>query len=109
MATSYKILGQLNPPANTQTTVYTTPAANSTVISTITICNQSNTAATFCIALQKAGASLSSQQYVNFNTPIPGNDTINLTLGITMAATDVLSANANTSSVSFNVFGSEIY
>ena len=75
----------------------------------ITICNQSSTPATFCIALQKAGASLSSQQYVNFNTPIPGNDTINLTLGLTMAATDVLSANANTASVSFNVFGSEIY
>ena len=83
MATSYKILGQLNPPANTQTTVYTTPAANSTVISTITICNQSANAATFCIAMQQGGASLTSKQYVNFNTPIPGNDTINLTLGIT--------------------------
>ena len=109
MTISYKVLGQINPPANTQTNIYTTPTGNSTVVSTVTICNQSSSSTTFCIAVQKTGAALSSQHYINFNTPLPANDTITLTLGITMSASDILSANAATSTVSFSAFGSEIF
>lgn len=108
MATTYKVLGQINPTANVLTTAYTVPAATQTVISTVTICNQSANAATFCIAVQPANAAIVSKHYVNFNTPLPGNDTITLTLGMTLGNTDVLSANASTSTVSINVFGSEI-
>ena len=105
----YKVLGQINPSANTQTTLYTVPASNSAVISSITICNQGSTLATFSLAVQVAGATITNKQYLNFNTPVPANDTIHMTLGMTLAATDVISANANTTSVSFNVFGGEIY
>ena len=109
MTNKYKVLGQLNPAANTQTTLYTVPSSNSAVISSITICNQGSTLATFSLAVQVAGATITNKQYLNFNTPVPANDTIHMTLGMTLAATDVISANANTTSVSFNVFGSEIY
>lgn len=109
MTTVYKVLGQINPTANTQTTIYTTPVGNSTVISTIAVCNQGTTSTTFSLAVQRSGAALLPQHYVNFNTPVPANDTITLTLGITMSATDILSANAATSTVSFSAFGSEIY
>jgi hypothetical protein len=108
MATIYKVLGQINPTANTANTVYTVPASTNTVISTITVCNQSNTAASFSLAVRPAGEALAAKHYVSFNTSVPSNDTIGLTLGITMAATDVLTANANTSTISFNVFGTEI-
>jgi hypothetical protein len=109
MTTVYKVLGQLNPTANTQTTLYTTPSGNNTVISTIAICNQAATSTTFCVAVQALGAALQSKHYVNFNTPIPANDTITLTLGITMGASDILSVNAASSTVSFSAFGTEIY
>lgn len=108
MAIAYKVLGQINPAANTQTPVYTTPAGTSTIISTVAICNLSNIATTFSLAVQVAGAALASKQYLNYNTPLPGNDTITLTIGMTLAATDVLSANSASSTVSFNAFGSEI-
>lgn len=108
MGILYKVLGQANPAANTNTTLYTVPSLTNTVVSTVTICNQANTPAWFNIAVQPAGASLVSKHYINYNTPVPGNDTISLTLGITLGNTDVLSCNANTSTVSFNVFGSEI-
>jgi hypothetical protein len=108
MATIYKVLGQINPTANTANTVYTVPASTNTVISTVTVCNQSATAASFSLAVRPAGETLASKHYVNFNTSVPANDTLALTLGITMAATDVLTANANTSTISFNAFGSEI-
>jgi hypothetical protein len=108
MATIYKVLGQINPTANTATTVYTVPASTNTVISTVTVCNQAVTAASFSLAVRPAGEALAAKHYVSFNTSIPANDSIGLTLGITMAATDVLTANANTSTISFNAFGTEI-
>jgi hypothetical protein len=108
MPKSYKVLGQINPTANTATTVYTVPASTNTVISTVTVCNQAVTAASFSLAVRPAGEALAAKHYVSFNTSIPANDSIGLTLGITMAATDVLTANANTSTISFNAFGTEI-
>ena len=108
MGITYKVLGQINPTANTATTVYTVPALTSTVLSTVTVCNQGANTATFRLAVRPSGESLAAKHYLNFDTPVPGNDTISLTLGITLAATDVLTANANTSTVSINAFGSEI-
>ena len=109
MTTVYKVLGQINPTANTLTTAYTVPPANSAVISTVAVCNQSATATTFRLAVQPAGATIAAKHYINYDTSLPGSDTITLTLGITLGATDVLSANVGSSSVSVNVFGSEIY
>lgn len=108
MAILYKVLGQINPVANTFTTLYTVPPSTSTIVSTVAICNQSNTATTFSLAVQPQGASLSRQNYINFNTPLPANDSITLTIGMTLGNTDVLSANANSTVVSFSAFGSEI-
>jgi hypothetical protein len=108
MSTVYKVLGQSNPTANTLTTVYTVPSATSTVVSTVAICNQSNVATSFSIAVQPAGGAIAAKSYINYNTPIPGNDTITLTIGMTLGNTDVLSANVGSSTVSINVFGSEI-
>lgn len=108
MATTYKVLGQSNPTANVLTTVYTVPAATQAVISTVTVCNQSANAATFSLAVQPANAAISSEHFVNYNTPLPGNDTITLTIGMTLGNTDVLSANVSTGTISVNVFGSEI-
>ena len=108
MATTYKVLGQINPTANTLTTIYTVPAATQTVVSTVTVCNQSNVAATFRLAVQPANAAIASKHYINYDTSLPGNDTIALTIGMTLGNTDVISANASSSTISFSAFGSEI-
>jgi hypothetical protein len=108
MPITYKVLGQINPTAHTANTVYTVPALTSTVLSTVTVCNQSANTATFRLAVCPSGETLAAKHFINYDTPVPGNDTVSLTLGITLAATDVLTANANTSSVSINAFGSEI-
>jgi hypothetical protein len=108
MAVNYKVLGQQNPAANTLTTLYTVPSSTQTIVSTVTVCNTSNTYGAFSLAVRVAGASIANTQYINYNTPVPGNDTITITLGITLGNTDVLSCNANTSFISFGAFGSEI-
>jgi len=110
MATaSYLILGtQTIPASNTNTDLYTVPSATQAVVSTITICNQASTAATFNIAVRKAGATLTTAMYIAYSTPIAGNDTVALTLGITLAATDVITVNSSNGNLSFAAFGSQL-
>ena len=108
MPTTYKVLGQSNPSATTNTSLYTVPAATSAVLSTVTICNQASTAGTFRIAVRPAGASIATQHYIAYDTPIAANDTIALTLGITLATTDVVTVYASSATMSFAAFGSEI-
>jgi glucose-6-phosphate dehydrogenase assembly protein OpcA len=108
MPTVYKVLGQSNPAATTATTLYTVPASTSTVVSSITICNQAAAAGTYRIAIRPAGATLATVHYVAYDVAIAANDTTVLTLGITLATTDVITVYASTTSFSFSAFGSEI-
>ena len=108
MAITYKVLGQSNPAANTNTTLYTVPSSTSAVCSTIVICNQAASAATFRIAVRPAGAAIATQQYISYDTNVNANDSITMTIGITLATTDVVTVRANTTTVSFSLFGSEL-
>jgi len=108
MATVYKVLGQSNPSATTATTLYTVPASTSTIVSSITICNQAAAVGTYRIAIRPAGATLATQHYIAYGVIIAANDTTVLTLGITLAATDVITVYGSSTSFSFSAFGSEI-
>jgi glucose-6-phosphate dehydrogenase assembly protein OpcA len=108
MATVYKVLGQSNPAATTNTTLYTVPSSTSAVVSTITICNQASSAATYRIAVRPAGASIAAQHYVVYGATVAASDTTALTLGVTLATTDVITVYASTATLSFNAYGSEI-
>ena len=108
MATTYKVLGQSNPSATTATTLYTVPASTNTVVSTISICNQAAATASSRIAVRAGGASLGAQHYLAYDIVIAANDTTALTLGITLATTDVVTVYASSATLSFSAFGSEI-
>jgi hypothetical protein len=108
MATAFKVLGQSNPAATTAATLYTVPTATEAVISTITVCNQAATAATYRIAVRPDGASIAAQHYVVYDASLPANATDTLTLGITVNAADIITVYASSATMSFNAFGSEI-
>jgi hypothetical protein len=108
MPTNYKVLGQSNPAATTATTLYTVPAATQSIVSTLTVTNQTATAGTYRIAVRVAGASLASAQYLAYDVSLPGNATDTLTLGVTLGATDVITVYASAATFSFNAFGSEL-
>ena len=111
MATSYKILAQNNPSATTESTLYTAPSSTSTVVSTIMICNQSSTAATYRIAVQPsadAGSSAAAKHWIVYGATVAGSDATALTLGITLATGDRIRVYASTANISFSAFGSEI-
>ena len=102
-----KVLGQINPSATTATTLYTVPSAKSSVISSLTICNQASTAATFRVAVRPAGATLAAVHYVAYDVAVGAADTTALTLGITLATTDVVTVYASTANISFHAYGDE--
>lgn len=106
--TTYKVLGQSTPAATTATTLYTVPGATSAVVSTLAVCNQNTTASTYRIAVRPAGASLAGQHYLAYDVAIQAKDTHTLTLGVTLATTDVITVYAGATLLSFNAFGSEI-
>ena len=108
MATTYKVLGQSNPSATTATTLYTVPSATQTVVSTIVVCNQAATAATFRIAVRPAGATLAASHYVAYDVTVGASDSTALTLGLTLGATDVITIYGSTATLSFSAYGSEI-
>ena len=107
MPAAYKVLGQSNPSATTLTTLYTVPASTSSVASTLAICNQ-GAATMYRVAVRPAGATVAAQHYVVFDAPISANDSVFLTLGISLATTDVVSIYAGTATLSFSLFGTEI-
>jgi glucose-6-phosphate dehydrogenase assembly protein OpcA len=108
MATTYKVLGQSAPAATTATTLYTVPASTSAVVSTINVCNRAVTNDTFRVAVRPAGATLATSHYIAFDTAIPANDTISLTIGVSLATTDVITVYAGTANLTFAAFGAEI-
>ena len=108
MATTYKVLAQSNPSATTLTTLYTVGASTSAVVSTIMICNQASTAATYRIAVSPAGATAEAKHYVVYGATVAASDATALTLGITLATTDVIRVYASSATLSFSAFGSEI-
>jgi hypothetical protein len=108
MASTYKVLAQSAPSATTNTDVYTVGSGKSAVVSTITVCNRAASSATYRIAVRPLGATIANQHYIVYDSTVPANDTINLTIGVTLAATDVVTVYASTANFSFNLFGAEI-
>ena len=107
MPTAYKVLGQSNPAATTNTTLYTVPAATSAVVSTLSISNL-GVSTTFRAAIRPAGAALANQHYIVYDSTINAGSSVYLTLGITLATTDEVTIYAGTANVAFGLFGSEV-
>jgi glucose-6-phosphate dehydrogenase assembly protein OpcA len=108
MPTVYKVLGQSAPSATTNTNLYTVPSATSAVVSTLVVANRSTSAAAYRIAIRPAGATIANQHYIAFDVAVGAGDSTTLTLGITLAATDIVTVYATSANLSFNAFGSEI-
>jgi hypothetical protein len=111
MANALKILGQLNPTANTQGNVYVVPASTSAVINNITVANQTTSNVSYSIIVMPSGSFSSTAANTYFvvrGGVVPASDTALLSLGLTLPASAILAANSNSGSVSISAFGVEI-
>lgn len=106
MANVYKVLGQVAPAATSLTTLYTATAPS--VASTIAVCNRSASSGTYRVAVRPGAAAIDNKHYLAYDTALPGNSTDCITIGLTVAAGDVVSVYASSGDLSFSLFGSEV-
>lgn len=108
MAEALKVLGQLDAPATTLTTLYTVPGATTVTASTLVICNRNAAVRTFRVSVAVGGAVDDPKQYIFYDVTLPGNDSIFATIGLTLGAGDVVRVYASAVDVSFSLFGVEV-
>lgn len=104
----YKILGQSNPSANTDTTLYSVPPSRESVCSTLLVCNTASSATTFRVASRIAGATLAAPQYLFYDQPIAALTTACVTIGVTLGPSDIVTVRAASASVNFHLYGQEL-
>ena len=109
MPTAYKVLGQVAPAATTEENLYTVPVSTQAVVSSIAITNQAASSATFRIAVRpSADATTTAKHYLVYGTTVGAADTVVLTIGVTLAASDKIQVFGSSATLSFSAYGSEI-
>lgn len=109
MPNTYKILGQITGSAASRA-IYTTPAATQAVVSSIVISNRGTLPMVYRLAAITSGSVLADSNYLAYDVPLSGSDSIALTLGISLNTGQRLEGYASGSSLSasFSAFGTEI-
>jgi len=108
MANAYKILGQVADASANDVELYLVPGSTSAIVSTITVANREAAANTFRIATKTDNSAVANADYIAYDTTIEANDTITLTLGITLQTGAEISVGASDANVTFQAFGTEI-
>jgi hypothetical protein len=72
------------------------------------VCNRSSVLSTFRVSVAVGGGATANKDYIYYDLPIGANDTFIATVGLTLAATDVVRVYASNTNLSFSLYGSEI-
>ena len=107
MANAYKILGQVSDASSNDVALYVSTGVE-TIVSSIVVCNRESAANTFRIAAKTDTSNVADTDYLAYDTSIAANDTVTLTLGITLQAGAEISVGASDANVTFQAFGTQI-
>ena len=108
MTDTILVLGQSFPAVATLTTLYTVPMGTSATISSIMVCNTTGLGDSFRVSVAPGGAGDTLSQYIYYNLPMDANDTFMATLGMTLAATDVVRVYSSGGNLAFSLFGVQL-
>lgn len=92
----------------TYATLYTTPSATEAVISSLVITNQASSDVTVRIGLDTTAGTPGASEWLVYDAVVAGNDTIALTLGVTMPASNYIRVSSSANTCNFSAFLSEI-
>lgn len=109
MAVEYKVLGQVagSGAIGTYSELGQVPAGKQWLVSTVAICNEGSSAITYRLGVSTS-ISPSTGEWLVYGATVPANDTVTLTLGITMGSDWRIMTSSSSSTVSFQAFGTEI-
>lgn len=94
----------------TYATLYNTGASTTAIISSIVVTNTAATAATYRVAIMGSAGTpaVASGEFIVYDATVQPNDTIALTLGVTLGNTKYIRVSSSANTVCFNAFVSEI-
>jgi hypothetical protein len=93
---------------STYATLYNVPSATAAVISTIAICNTATSPATYRIGLDTEAGTPGASEWIIYDTTVPANDTVFLTVGMTLTQGQYVRVSSSANTVVFSAFVSEI-
>lgn len=102
MADQRVILGQVAPQAAADTLLFS--ATTETTVSTLFACATSG-AATVRIWVRRKGEATSLKQYLYYEEPLAGPETMAVTAGITLGVGDDIMVRCSAATVAFSAFG----
>ena len=109
MAIHYKVLGQVVPSANaTWTQVYAVPTGKEAVCSSLTVANLTADDILYRVRVRVAGEAAANKQTLVYDTAAAGGVSQALQLSMTVSAGDIVEVYAASTSIAFNLFGSEL-
>ena len=109
MAIHYKVLGQAVPSANaTWTQLYAVPTGKEAVCSSLTVANLTADDVLYRVRVRVAGEAAANKQTLVYDTAAAGGVSQALQLSLTLSAGDIVEVYAASTSIAFNLFGSEL-
>jgi hypothetical protein len=109
MAQAYKY-SQCSGTSSTGTyaTLYNSPSSTEAIISSLVIANLASSDVTVRVGLDTTAGTPGASEWLVYDAPIAGNDTVSLTLGIALDADKYVRVSSSASTVAFSAFLSEI-
>jgi hypothetical protein len=109
MAINYKVLGQVVPSANTTwTQIYAVPSGKQAICSSLTVANLSTDDILYRVRVRVAGAAANDKQILVYDTASAAAVSQALQLSMTLSAGDIVEIYGATTTIAFNLFGSEV-
>jgi hypothetical protein len=109
MAIKYKVLGQVVPSAiNTWTQIYPCPTGKEAICSSLTVANLSTDDILYRVRVRVAGEAAANKQTIVYDTAAASGVSQALQLSMTLSAGDLVEVYAASTSIAFNLFGSEL-
>jgi len=103
-------LGQLRPANTTAASIYSPGASETAVISTLVICNQTTSAATYRIFIDNDGSTYDQSTALWYDTTIDANTTVQYQthIGMDDASGNMAVRTSSANALTFTIFGSVI-
>jgi hypothetical protein len=107
MPFTYSTLGQIQGTAAVGTYASVYQAASPTIVSSVTICNQAASSMTYRLAVASS-TSPATSEFIVYGATVPANDTVTLSLGITLSTGKYIVASSSANTSSFAAFGTVV-
>lgn len=92
----------------TYSTLYNTSASSTAVISTIAVTNTASVSGTYRIGIMGSAGTPSASNWLVYDASVAGNDTVLLTLGVTVGNSQFIRVSSSANTLTFTAFVSEI-